>query len=469
MRRLLTMIVMLSVVLSAFVAVPVQAQPTELRGFWVDAFHAGIKTPEQVSKLVADAKGANANAIIAQVRRRGDAYYFSSIEPRSNDPELAQGFDALQDLINKAHAEGIEVHAWLATLPVYLAGRTTTDPSHVWQQHGPTAQGRNNWAMLTNSGVAPGYLDPGHPDALDYTVSVYLDVLKRYDVDGLHMDYSRYGAPTWGYNPTAVERFNTLYGRTGMPAPTDPEWMQWRRDQVTNLVRKLYVEALAIKPDVKISSAVIAFGAGPADEQGWYATRTYNEVLQDWRGWLEEGILDIAMPMNYDREYNAAQKLWYDQWIEFEKDHQYNRHITIGPGGFLNYIEDTLAQLRRAQAPSANGNYARGQQVYSYAASNVYSNDDFLAGGTSTLPRQPWSYLPESNEWFYTALSQPSSYVDPATGQTINTEPVWSTPASVPAMPWKEQPTTGGIKGHVTTRDGQRFDTTIAQSMSSGE
>lgn len=458
MRRLISFVGALALMLSVLTSVPAQAQTTEFRGFWADAFHSGFKTPEQVNKLVADAKRSNANAIIAQVRRRGDAYYTSTIEPRTNDPELAPGFDALQDLIDKAHAEGIEVHAWLATLPVYLAGRTTTDPAHVWQQHGPTAPGSANWAMLTDTGFAPGYLDPGHPDAVDYTVSVYLDVLRRYDVDGVHMDYVRYGAPNWGYNPTAVARFNALHGRTGKPAPTDPVWMQWRREQVTNLVRKLYVESMAIKPEAKISGALIAFGSGPTTEQGWYETRTYNEVLQDWRAWQEEGIIDIAMPMNYDREFNALQKLWYDQWITYEKDHQYQRHTTIGPGTYLNYIEDGIAQLRRAQAPSPSGNYARGQQIYSYAATNMYTNDDLLAGGTASLPRRPWRYVPESNEWFYTALSQPTSYVDPANGQTYSTEPVWPTPAVVPEMPWKTQPTTGAVKGQVMTRDGQRFD-----------
>ena len=438
----------------ASATMPPQTQTAEFRAFWVDAFNPGFKTPQEVTKLIADAQRANANAIVAQVRRRGDAFYTSAIEPRTLDPNVPAGFDPLQDLIDKAHAAGIEVHAWMVTLPV-VSG-TKLPAGHVWQQHGSSAPGNDNWAMLTYGGEAPGFLDPGHPDAVDYTVSVYLDLLKRYDVDGVQLDYVRYGGPTWGYNPTAIARFNQQTGRSGKPAPTDPAWMQWRREQVTNLVRKLYVESLAIKPRVKITAATIAWGDGPQNDAGWYQTQPYKEVLQDWRAWLEEGIVDMAMPMTYQREYKRSQKLAYDHWIEFAKDHQYNRQIAIGPGNYLNYIEDTLAQVRRAEDPSAKGNHVAGTVLYSYASSNVYTNVELRSGGSGDLPRQPWKYVPQSNDLFYTALSVPSQYVDAATGKTYETQPVWATAAAVPDMPWKSRPTTGAIAGNLQRCDSLR-------------
>ncbi len=424
---------------------PPQTQTSEFRAFWVDAFNPGFKTPQEVTKLIADAKLANANAIVAQVRRRGDAFYTSAIEPRTLDPNVPAGFDPLQDLIDKAHAAGMEVHAWMVTLPVVSGGKLPA--GHIWQQHGPNAPGRDNWAMLTYGGESKGFLDPGHPDALDYTVSVYLDLLKRYDVDGVQLDYVRYGGPEWGYNPTAIARFNQQTGRTGTPKPSDPAWMQWRRDRVTELVRKLYVEALAIKPRVKVTAATIAWGDGPKNDEGWYKTQPYSEVLQDWRAWLEEGIIDMAMPMTYQREYKPQQKRGYDNWIEYAKDHQYNRQIAIGPGNYLNYIEDTLAQIRRAEAPSAKGNQVVGTVLYSYASSNVYANVELRSGGSGDLPRQPWKFVSQSNDWFYNALSHPSQYVDGATGRTVQTQPVWPTPAAIPDMPWKSRPTMGAIAG----------------------
>jgi uncharacterized lipoprotein YddW (UPF0748 family) len=436
----------------AYATLPPPSQTPEFRAFWVDAFNPGFKTPQEVTKLIADAKLANANAIVAQVRRRGDAFYTSAIEPRTIDPSVPPGFDPLQDLIDKAHAESIEVHAWMVTLPVVSGKKLPT--GHVWQTHGPNAPGRDNWAMLTYSGEAQGYLDPGHPDALDYTVSVYLDLLKRYDVDGVQLDYVRYGGPNWGYNPTSIARFNQQSGRTGKPAPTDPQWMQWRREQVTNLVRKLYVEALAIKPRVKVTAATIAWGDGPTNDAGWYKTQPYREVLQDWRAWLEEGIIDMAMPMTYQREYKRSQKQAYDRWIEYAKDHQYNRQIAIGPGNYLNYIEDTLEQIRRAEAPSARGNRVAGTVLYSYASSNLYANVELRSGASSRdLPRQPWKYVPQSNDFFYNALSHPAEYVDGATGKTVETVPVWTMPVAIPDMPWKSRPRAGAIAGNLQQCD----------------
>jgi uncharacterized lipoprotein YddW (UPF0748 family) len=152
--------------------------------------------------------------------------------------------------------------------------------------------------------------------------------------------------------------------------------MQWRRDQVTNLVRRVYLNAIAIepqenKPPVKVSAALIAFGGIGSTETAWNSADAYWRVYQDWRAWTEEGILDIAMPMNYKREHIAAQATQYNQWNEWTKNHQYNRAGMIGQGAFLNSIEGTLPQTRRALAPSAAGNSGIGVIFYSMATTNV--------------------------------------------------------------------------------------------------
>ena len=119
MKRLIGILALVATLAIGFIP-PVmadQASPRpEIRAFWVDAFHDGAKTPAQVDQLVADALPSNVNTLIVQVRRRGDSYYNMTTEPRAEDPVLQEGFDALQDLIDKAHAHGIEVHAWLNTL-----------------------------------------------------------------------------------------------------------------------------------------------------------------------------------------------------------------------------------------------------------------------------------------------------------------------------------------------------------------
>jgi len=112
--------------------------------------------------------------------------------------------------------------------------------------------------------------------------------VRNYDVDGIHLDYVRYGGAAFGYNPTSVARFNARYGTAGQPDAADPRWADWRREQVTALVRQVYLEAIAIQPQVMVSAATIAWGAGPASDADWPGTRTCAEVFQDWPAWLRE-------------------------------------------------------------------------------------------------------------------------------------------------------------------------------------
>jgi uncharacterized lipoprotein YddW (UPF0748 family) len=431
--------------LMALVPEPTRADapPREFRAFWVDAFHDGFKTPAQVDKLIADVQKSHANAIIVQVRRRGDAYFSKALEPRTEDPALQPGFDALAYLIDKAHQAKpqIEVHAWLATLPIWNSATPPKSPQHVYNTHGPSAQGRDYWLMNRFDGVnrsgADYVLDPGHPDALDYTVEQYLNVVRQYDVDGIHLDLVRYMGPEWGYNPVSVERFQKQTGTTVLPDPQDEQWKAWRREQVTFLMRKVYLKAIAIRPDIKVSAAVIAWGAGPTTPEEYRQSAPYAQVMQDWDEWLRNGWIDMAIPMNYDREHVPTQKLWFDQWIEWEKDHQYQRQIVIGPAAYLNSISGTLEQVKRAQTPSAEGHRAAGVSLYSYAVTNK-----------DNLP----------NDSLYTALSQPNPYG----------EPVFAAPAEIPDMPWKSRPTKGYLMGQLTDASGQPVDGAIVEIKGHG-
>lgn len=438
----------------------------EVRALWVDAFRDGIKTPEQGDQLIQDSLDANINTLIVQVRRRGDAYYNNSLEPRTEDPDLLLEFDALQYIIDKAHANKIEVHAWLNTLVACKGDELPKDPNHVWNLHGPETSGRANWVSyyrnLNKNGkgwsdkLNPSfYLDPGHPDLLDYTVDVHLHVVKNYDIDGIHLDYSRYAGMGWGYNPTSVARYNARYGTTGIPEPDDPLWGDWRREQTAALVRKIYLRIIAVKPDMKVSSAVITWGDGPINTGDWEKTRAYTEVFQDWRRWLEEGIIDQVMPMNYFSEWNPKQQYWYDKWIEWEKNHQYGRQIIIGPGIFTQYIEHSLEQIRRANAPSSLGNYGAGVALFSYGASHVYSNKDFEEKKEAkNLPRQPHRFLPETNNWLFQLFSKEGSYLDPVLKTDIATQPIFPTPVEIPDLPWKSNPTRGFLMGTISSPTG---------------
>jgi len=383
----------------------------ELRGFWVDAWHQGLRTRAEVDEVIQAARAARANALFVQVRKRGDAYCLSHYEPVASD--VASGFDPLAYLIQRAHHETprMEVHAWLVMLPVWASTNPPSNPAHPFNRF-------PQWLSLNDSGASYDgsnhSFDPGNPEAADYLYRVALDVLRHYDVDGIHFDYIRFAGNRWGYNPVSVSRFNAVYGRSGQPAYHDSAWSQWRRDQVTQLVRRIYASAVAIKPWCKVTAATITWGNGPTSESAWVSTSAYSAVFQDWRAWTEEGILDIAIPMCYYNHSNSTHRTYFNNWITWTKNHRYNRSVAVGLGAYLNTLSNTLTQIGLVRTPTAQGGYTDGVVFYSYAAPNVDSSGNI--------------------QWYNpTAYTTFGNYF----GQ-------WQ---PVPNLPWKTNPTTGIVMG----------------------
>ena len=482
------------------------AQRTEYRGFWVDTFNTTLNNHADIVAAVNNAKAAKANVIFAQVRRRGDSWYLNSLEPKPDFTPIAEGFDPLADLIATAHAEGIEVHAFVimsavwSKNPLFAPSATLGPPisdDHVFNRHGwnkvtnTMRTGSDNWltrslppfpSAVTFDGQRYGsdfWLDFGHPEASAYTVDVLMRLVNNYDIDGLHLDRIRYpefeilaGQPTQnptngtnvGYNETSVARFNARHGRTGNPAASDALWKQWRRDQVSNVVRRVYLNAVAAKPDLKISGALIATGNGPICAAGanckaiWESSiraEAYWRVYQDWRSWTEEGILDIAIPMNYKREHVTTQVTMFNEWNEWTKNQRYNRSTVIGIGNFLNGVEGNVRQVRRALAPSAQGKNADGVVFFSMANTNV------------AVTANPWSVPPGANTPVRPFSDFALSLTTGKSGATLfeptandsGYEAIFSQAANIPVHPWKAAPMKGHIMGFARRADASALDT----------
>ena len=404
-----------------------QAVGAEWRGWWVDAFHPGIKSPTEVAQLVSHARAAHINALFVQVRKRGDAYYDSALEPKA--PEISPpSFDPLAELLRLAHDTSggqprLDVHAWIVAYNIWnSASRQPSQPNHPYRLHPDwltESVGGNRW---DGSNYA---FDPAHPQVQDHTVAVALDLVTRYDVDGLHLDYIRYNGSSWGYHPVAVRRFQRQYGRTTRPAATDAQWSQFRRDQVTALVRRIHLSAVRMKPQLRISAATITFAPGITATSQWTTSAAYREVFQDWRAWLEEGLLDLNAPMAYFRQ--GANGADWTAWSTFAKNHRYGRHLALGVATYLNTPTDSVRQLRSTRLPTESGGTADGMALYSYAspASDGTTFDPFREGLRSGFP-----------------------------GDTE--PPLFEAPDRVPPMPWKDQPVEGALLGGLRGADGAR-------------
>jgi len=491
----------LSLAASVRAAAPAHSQtPPHYRAFWVDTFNTRLNNRADVAAVVANAKAARANAIFAQVRRRGDSFYRVSLEPPPDGVPIEPGFDPLQALIEEAHANSMEIHAFVVVGSIWNAFPTLpTNPNHVFNLHGFNQaagrfhEGRDNWltrTLLPDQNDATGapivslggyrfgglfFMDPGHPDAAAYTVEVLTHLVKSYQIDGLHLDYIRYPeisvsgqtpatGTSVGYNETSVARFQQRHGiPAGSPPPAanDPLWSRWRRDQVGNLVRRIYLGAVAARPELKISAALIAFGGGPTTETSWNSAEAYWRVYQDWRAWTEEGILDIAIPMVYQREHVSSGRAAFDQWNEWTKNHQHGRSAMIGQGGFVNAVEGTIRQTRRALAPSSTGKSASGVIFFSMAVSNtaVSANPFSMPSGQNTPARS----FAEFASGLVTGRSANGTQLYEDT--IANPMPVFGDFAFIPEMPWKANPQTGHLMGVITDETGAGLDS-VAISIS---
>ena len=443
-----------------------QSEPLQqYRAFWVDTFNTSLNNPADIGRVVQNAADAGANAIFAQVRRHGDSWYIDSLEPPPDGVAIAPGFDPLADLLLQAHRRGIEVHAFVIVCSFWNSAARPTDPRHVFNRHGldPGGQpyaGRDNWltrTLLPDAGTTirvgghqigtDFWMEAGHPDAAAYTVDVLRHLVERYDIDGLHLDRIRYpeisisgqtpatGANI-GYNETSVRRFQQRYGldpNGPPPSPGDSLWSQWRRDQGTQLVRRIYLTTIAIRPRLKISAALIAFGGGPTTESSWTSAEAYWRVYQDWRAWTEEGILDLAIPMDYKTEHTAAGITMFDQWVQWTRNHQYNRLGLIGLGAFLNGVEGTIRQTRRALEESA-GRRSGGVVFFSMAVSSA------------AVAANPFSSPANQN-------TPVRSFSEFASAVSTN---VFAGPASIPELPWKTR--AGHLMGFVRDAQGAAID-----------
>jgi hypothetical protein len=152
--------------------------------------------------------------------------------------------------------------------------------------------------------------------------------------------------------------------------------------------------------------------------------------------WLQEGILDLGVPMNYDDDRNAKQHQWFDQWLEFEKDHAYGRQLAIGLGVFMNDLAATQSQLRRSLAPSSAGQSAQGVSLYSYAFPSVAETE---------------------SGWESVKLARVLALLDDEAAAHASL-PVLTDWARTPDMPWKTKPVGGYLKGYVRLPDGQAAD-----------
>ena len=371
--------------------------PTEVRAVWLTTNY-GLDWPRnrtdvevqkrELIKMLDDLKKYNFNTVFFQARTRGEVLYKSRIEPMSSVVATARGgqiaFDPLLFAIEECHKRGITCHAWIVTYPLG-SNRHVQDlgqRSITRKQPSIAIRYKNEW-----------FLDPGNPQTDDYLLSIVNEIVKNYDVDGVHFDYIRYPD-----NPSLFPD-KTMFNKYGKGKRID----DWRRENINRFVSKMYDSVKSVKPWVQVSSSPLGrYKPLHNKNDGWNA---YGTVMQDAGFWMMSGKHDALYPMMYYRN-----QLFYpfaDDWVVNSN----NRILVPGLGAYqmleLKWPkEDIVNQIDYTRDKKMSGQaYFRTENVLSNLKGILFNINDYykypaklpaMTWLSDTIPDAPYDFTAET-------------------------------------------------------------------------
>ena len=277
-----------------------QTTKHEVRAVWLTTIggidwphaHSVQQQKQEMTDILDKLARVHINTVLIQARVRASTIFPSDMEPwdgcLTGNPGTSPGYDPLQFCIDECHKRGMECHAWIVTIPV---GK--------WNALG-CKRLRQKYPRLIRKIGDEGYMNPEMPETGDYIARFCKEVTRRYDVDGIHLDYIRY-PETWKLKVSKTAG----------------------RQYITDIVRKIHQAVKAEKPWVKLSCSPV----GKYDDLARYKSGGWNAntaVCQDAQGWLRSGLMDALFPMMYFQGNH-----FYPFAVDWQQ-HSYGRIIAPG-------------------------------------------------------------------------------------------------------------------------------------------
>jgi len=337
----------------------------EARGLWVTRH--SLTSPEKVKEMIFMASESNFNLLLVQVYARGEAFYSSTLVPIS--PLLPFGFDPLAMVLKMAHKRGLEVYAWINVFYIWSHAPPPSDPRHIlnsnpsWIITDRKGKSLKDYSLieLKKKGLVGAFLSPGNDEVQEYLVSLVSEIIKKYELDGIHLDYIRYPNFEYGYDISSRTEFMRQYyldpldfihnGLAYKEFLGDQgyhdllaKWDAWRIGRVTSLVEAISRQAMQLNPRVKVSCAVVPNGK-KAQEKG-----------QDWISWLKRRIVDFVVLMAYSENDRVVRQ-------QLKEALQYSSPETIYAGIGV-YNQPPASAIRKIRLAKSLG--IKGIVLFSY-------------------------------------------------------------------------------------------------------
>ena len=261
-----------------------------------------LSSRETMIKLVDFSKASGIKILFVQIYRANQAWFSSEVgDPAPYEAALKTvGEDPFAFLIKEAHGKGIEVHAWLNMLSL-----SANENTLLLKKYGPDILTRNLEEKKTLADYkidSQYFLEPGDTRVRKELVTMVGEIVRAYpELDGVQFDYIRYpdSHPRYGYTPINMDRFKKTTGLKKIKEGSRA-WTDWKRTQVTELLKLLVQSARSVRPGIRVSATgCMSY------------TRALHEAFQDWPSWLNKGVVDFVTVMNY-----SPDPAEYEQWNE---------------------------------------------------------------------------------------------------------------------------------------------------------
>lgn len=275
-----------------------------------------------------DLNQKNFNTIYFQVRSNGTTLYKSAIEPFSpyltGSVGFSPSYDPLQYAIELGKEFNLEVHAWVNMMRCFSGNddKFLKHPLHVRNAH-------PDWTVrvMEENGNLSYWLNPGYFKVQDYLVDILNEIVSNYDVDGIHLDFFRYP----GKDFEDEKYFNDYNLNISLE--------DWRRNNLTNILRKFKLKAKPINPYLKVGATPIGIRKNLDGAQGWEG---FSTVFQDTETWLKEELVDYLAPQIYwDFDKNPKFDVLARDWV----DKSYNRNIVLGLAAYRDDVKIELGKM----------------------------------------------------------------------------------------------------------------------------
>lgn len=312
-----------------------QVPKREFRGVWI-ATVVNIDWPskqnlnvsqmkQELLQILDDHKSQGMNAIILQVRPTADAFYAKSREPWSVYLSGTQGlapaekFDPLAFAIEEAHRRGMELHAWFNPYRASMGSTTVFSKDHITRK-------KPEWFF--NYGGKRQF-DPGIPEVRDYIIQVVLDVVKNYDIDGVHLDDYFYPYKIAGQNINDAATYAKYKGDINNIG-------DWRRANVDSLIKGLNDSVHVYKKHIKFGVSPFGIWRNKREHPEGSVTNgmsNYSELYADSRKWVQEGWVDYINPQIYFTFSRKAAP--YATLVDWWSNNTFGKHLYIGQAAYL--------------------------------------------------------------------------------------------------------------------------------------